>query len=36
MIGVPFFFFHRALSIGVSRDGVGLKEPEIAQTDGHT
>jgi hypothetical protein len=36
MIGVPFFFSHLALSIGVGRDGIGLKMMEIAQTDTHS
>ena len=31
-----FFFSHRALSIGISRDGIGLKVTEIAQTDRQT
>ena len=36
MILVSFFSSHRALSIGISRDGIGLKVTEIAQTDRHT
>ena len=36
MILVSFFFSHRALSIGIGRDGIGLKVMEIAQTDRHT
>ena len=31
MILVSFFFSHRALSIGIGRDGIGLKVGEIAQ-----
>jgi hypothetical protein len=36
MILVSFFFSHRALSIGIGRDGIGLKVTEIAQTDTHS
>ena len=36
MILVSFFFSHRALSIGIGRDGIGLKVTEIAQTDKQT
>ena len=36
MIMVSFFFSHQALSIGISRDGIGLKVTEIAQTDTHS
>src|SRR5438105_2650099 len=32
MILVPFFFSHRALSIDIGRDGIGLKVTEIVQT----
>ena len=35
MILASFFFSHRALSIGIGRDGIGLKVTEIAQTDTH-
>jgi hypothetical protein len=33
MIFVSFFFSHRALSIGIGRDGIELKVTEIAQTN---
>ena len=36
MILVSFFFSHRALSIGIGRDGIGLKVTEITQTDTHS
>ena len=36
MILVSFFFSHRALSIGIGRDGIGLKVTEIAQTNKQT
>ena len=36
MILMSFFFSHRALSIGIGRDGIGLKVTEIAQTDKQT
>jgi hypothetical protein len=36
MILVLFFFSHRALSIGIGREGIGLKMTEIAQTDTHS
>ena len=36
MILVSFFSSHRALSTGISRDGIGLKVTEIAQTDKQT
>ena len=36
MILVLFFFSHRALSIGIGRDGIGLKVVEITHTDTHS
>src|SRR3569623_369856 len=36
MILDSFFFSHRALSIGIGRDGIGLKVTKIAQTDRQT
>ncbi len=36
MILVSFFFSHRALSIGIGRDGIGLKVAEIALTNRQT
>ena len=36
MILVPFFFSRRALSIGISRGGIGFKVTEIVQTDTHS
>ena len=35
MILVSFFFSHRALSIGIGHDEIGLKVTEITQTDTH-
>ena len=36
MILMSFFFSYQALSIGIGRDGIGLKVTEIAQTDTHS
>ena len=36
MICRSFFFSYQALSIGIGRDGIGLKVTEIAQTDRQT
>ena len=36
MILVSFFFSHRALSIGIGRDGIGLKVKKFVRTDKQT
>jgi hypothetical protein len=36
MILVSFFFSHRALSIDIGRDGIGLKVTKFIRTDRQT